>query len=87
MKEIKINYFLIAFLALSATAPTLALAESITALAVESNFLTAVSATAFTESVAALAAESTLLAAESVLLLQAVIAPATTKIAISFFIS
>jgi hypothetical protein len=80
-----INYFLMAFLALSAAALILDLAESTTAAAVESIFLTAVSIAALTVSVAAFAAESTLLA-EDPELLQAVIAPATKRIAISFFI-
>jgi hypothetical protein len=82
----KVNYFLIAFLTLSFAVVIFDFAESTTAVAVESIFLTAVSTIAFTVSEAALAAESTLLAADSVLLLQAVIAAAITKTPISFFI-
>jgi hypothetical protein len=86
-KEIKQNYFLIAFLALSAAALIFAFAVSTTAFAVESTFFAAVSTIALTVSVAALAAESTLLAADSVLLLQAAMKPATAKRANSFFMS
>lgn len=78
-------YFLIAFFALSLTALILDLAVSVTAEAVESIFFTVESLAAFiVVSAAALAAESALLADPE--LLQAVIAPATSRIAISFFI-
>jgi hypothetical protein len=80
----KSTYFLAAFFALSAA--NTAFAESTILLTVESAFLAVVSATAFTVSVAALAAESTLLELDSVLLLQAVMAPATIRIANNFFI-
>jgi hypothetical protein len=86
LREAIRTYFLIAFFALSLTALILDLAESVTAEAVESIFFTAESLAAFiVVSAAALVAESELLAADPELL-QAVIAPATSRIAISFFI-
>jgi hypothetical protein len=57
------------------------------AAAVESVFFTVESGAVLTESVAALAAESTGLAAVLPLLLQAVIPPAITRIANTFFMN